>query len=86
MPSNAQELERLFVTLLADDSGLQRSFDRIVEGARRTADEVSRAFEVGMTVLRQGVAAATESLVDAASRARHELIELERRCPRDEGN
>lgn len=47
MATNASELERLFITLLADDSKLEESYRRIVARARQVGEEVSRAFETG---------------------------------------
>lgn len=42
-----KELERLFITLLADDSNLEREYTRILTRSRQVATEVSRAFEAG---------------------------------------
>ena len=45
--AQGQELERLFITLLADDSKLDASMKRALATARRVAEEISRAFERG---------------------------------------
>lgn len=47
MANNASELERLFITLIADDTKLEESYRRVVTRAKQVADEVSKAFEAG---------------------------------------
>lgn len=47
MAKNRTELEQLFITLLADDSKLEASLNRAIVLAKRTSEEISRAFEAG---------------------------------------
>jgi len=82
MPSNAEELERLFITLLADDSKLEASFRKVIARSKQVATEVGRAFEQGASKGFVDSGAKVEASARRQAKAQEEVGEAVKRAAR----